>query len=130
MLVSHLVSPHIGLWGDVDEPCEPRAGSLDLGQVTLCGGDDTQPGSVSLAGDLYRRDAAVRKVSLKVMFSLLTAAPLVDDARVTDDAFKAVAHPPLVIPQVLITDQIDHAASVLRNADGPNLVLSSPNSMT
>jgi hypothetical protein len=57
-------SPHIGLWGDVDEPCEPRAGSRELGQVTLCRGDDAQPGSVSLAGDLYRRGAAVWKVGL------------------------------------------------------------------
>jgi hypothetical protein len=63
------------------------------------------------------------------MLSLLTATPLVDHARVPDDGLKAVAHPPLVIPQVLITDQIDHAASVLRNADRPNLVLSSPGSM-
>src|SRR5262249_9591415 len=67
-----------------------------------------QPGRIRRARDLYSGDAAaVGKVYLKVMFSLLTAAPPVDDARLPDGTLKEVANPSLVILQVLVVRQRD-----------------------
>lgn len=74
------------------------------------------PGRVSLACDLDRCDPAAWKVCLKVMLTLLTAAPPIDDTRLPDDVLREVAHLPLVILQVLVTNQLHHAASLLQNA--------------
>jgi hypothetical protein len=94
--------------------------------VTLCRCRGAQPGRVSLASDLYRCDPAVRKICLKVMLPLLSVAPPVDDTRLPDGTLKEVAHPPLVILQVLVTYQLNHAASVLQHTGRPNLICPCP----
>jgi hypothetical protein len=98
----------ISLRGVLHEPPDLRTGGREPRHVTIRPGRGPQPGLICGARDLYSGDpAAIGKVYLKVMPSLLTAAPPVANARLPDGALKEVANPSLVIPQVLIVRQRD-----------------------